>query len=464
MPSRAASAARPSAAATSSPLSCLRASRAGPSASSIVLSPRSALPRLITPCTPASRASVKPATSSSDLPAAAWPICMNSVPYRGPAAPPTLDTSAIPTAFSDAPMSSPSVASRRSSAFFIPRSMFVPWSPSPMSPSSRVRYARFSATSAANRFIQSSIAAFVIVTCLRAAPLQGDRVDRGAPEPLELVVEPQQRDRAPRHLERGDVVADEVARDRDPAPLQVLVELVVDDVELDQRGAAHAVHEREHLVALVERQVVDDRPGQALDDLRRRLELQPLAPRLAVDADADLHLVGPEREVRLAGRRGDAWRERHAHAAPLVVDVAADVGHVLERLALLGRRAAVLLREHGHAGAAPARGVEAVLHGDVVVRDDRHDLDALGLAHLGGHLEVHDVAGVVLDDVQDAGAAVDRLRRLEHLVRRRRGEDLAGTGGVEHAPPDVAAVHRLPPRAPARGGSAPFPGRGGRAG
>src|SRR4051812_12870667 len=156
---------------------------------------------------------------------------MNSVPYRGPAAPPTLDTSAIPTAFSDAPMSSPSVAARRSSAFFIPRSMFVPWSPSPMAPSSLVRYARFSATSAANRFIQSSIASCVIVaTGLRAAPLQGDRVDRRVPQPLELVVDPQQRDRAARHLQRGDVVADEVARDRDPAPLEVLVELVVDDV------------------------------------------------------------------------------------------------------------------------------------------------------------------------------------------------------------------------------------------
>src|SRR3954447_12046077 len=426
MPSRAASAARPSAPATSSPPSSFRASSAGPSASSIVLSPRSALPRLITPCTPASRASVKPARSSSALPAAAWPICMNRVPYRGPAAPPTLDTSAIPTAFSDAPMSSPSVASRRSSTFFIPRSMFVPWSPSPMSPSSLVRYARFSATSAANRFIHSSIAACVIATDLRAAPLQGDRVDRGVPQPLEFVVEPQQRDRAARHLQRGDVVAHEVARDREPAPLQALVQLVVDDIELEERGAAHAVDEREHLVALVERQVLEDRPGQALDDLRRGLELQPLAPRLAVDADADLHLVRAEREVRLARSRRDARRQRHAHAAALVVDVAADVRDVLERLALLGRRAADLLREHGHADAAPAGRIEAVLDGHVVVRHHRRDLDPLGGRELRGHLEVHDVAGVVLDDVEDAGAAVDGLRRLVHLVGRRRGEHLAG--------------------------------------
>ena len=60
-----------------------------------------------------------------------------------------------------------------------------------------------------------------------------------------------------------------------------------------------------------------------------------------------------------------------------------------------------------------------------------------------GHLEVEHVAGVVLDDVQDAGAAVDRLGRLEHLVGRRRREDLARTCGVEHPAPDETAVHGL---------------------
>ena len=78
------------------------------SASTIVLSPGSALPRAWTPSTPASSAAVQPSRSSSDLPAADWPICRKSVPYSGPAAPPTLETSAMPTVFSTAPMSSPS--------------------------------------------------------------------------------------------------------------------------------------------------------------------------------------------------------------------------------------------------------------------------------------------------------------------------------------------------------------------
>ena len=52
--------------------------------------------------------------------------------------------------------------------------------------------------------------------------------------------------------------------------------------------------------------------------------------------------------------------------------------------------------------------------------------------------------------MQHAGAAVDDLGRLLHLVGRRRGEDLAGARRVEHAEADEAAVQRLVARAAAR--------------
>ena len=99
--------------------------------------------------------------------------------------------------------------------------------------------------------------------------------------------------------------------------------------------------------------------------------------------------------------------------------------------------------------AAAPRGVQRVLHGDVVV--DQHGLDGDPLVGgvLGRQLEVHDVARVVLDQVHDAGAAVDGLRRGEHLVGHRRGEHLARAGGVEHPEPDEAAVQRLVTRAAA---------------
>ena len=98
-----------------------------------------------------------------------------------------------------------------------------------------------------------------------------------------------------------------------------------------------------------------------------------------------------------------------------------------------GRGADDLLGEYGPAHTATAGGVEAVLDGYVVVDHHRLDLDPLRGGELGGGLEVEYVAGVVLDDVQDAGAAVDGLGRGQDRVGRRRGEHRARTGRVEHA-------------------------------
>src|SRR5439155_947534 len=84
-------------------------------------------------------------------------------------------------------------------------------------------------------------------------------------------------------------------------------------------SAAHAVDEREHLVALLKWQVLDDRAREPVDDLGRGRELHPLATGLAVDADPDLHLVVAELEGRLPGRRDDARGQRHAHASTVGV-------------------------------------------------------------------------------------------------------------------------------------------------
>src|SRR5436309_7667809 len=147
-------------------------------------------------------------------------------------------------------------------------------------------------------------------------------LDRRVPKTGQLVVQLQQRDRAARHLQRRDVWTDQVAGDRDPTLAQEPVQVVVDDVELDQRRTAHAVDEREDLVALLERQVLDDRDGELLDDLGRGCKLHPLAAGLAVNPDPDLHLVVAELEGRLPGCGNDARGQRHAHAAPVRVYLA----------------------------------------------------------------------------------------------------------------------------------------------
>ena len=168
-----------------------------------------------------------------------------------------------------------------------------------------------------------------------------------------------------------------------------------------------------------------------------------------MDADADLDLVLGELEARIARGRGDARSQRHAHRAAVRVDPAAELGDLLEVAAVLGRSAADLLDQHGHPDAAATRRVERVLHRDVIVGEDGLDLDVLALAHVRRHVEIHHVAGVVLDDVNHAGAAVDGLGRLEHLVGRGGGEHLPRARSVQHAGADKAPVHRLVARAAA---------------
>ena len=109
------------------------------SASTIVLSCGSALPRAWTPATAAESAAAQSAASITPLPAVAVPSCRNSVPYSGPPAPPTVDTSVMPTALNSAPTSPGACPSSLASAACMPRFMLIPWSASPIAESSCVR-------------------------------------------------------------------------------------------------------------------------------------------------------------------------------------------------------------------------------------------------------------------------------------------------------------------------------------
>ena len=169
-----------------------------------------------------------------------------------------------------------------------------------------------------------------------------------------------------------------------------------------------------------------------------------------MDADAHLHLVLAELEGRLAGGGHRAGGERHAHGARAADDLVAERLQRGEVALLLRCGADDLLDDQRSRHAAAAGGVERVLHRDIVVDDDGLDPPPCGLGgHLPRHLEVHDVALVVLDDEERAGAAVRGLDRRHHLVRRGRGEDLAGAGGVEHADPDETGMQGLMARAAA---------------
>src|SRR5207245_11148019 len=136
------------------------------------------------------------------------------------------------------------------------------------------------------------------------------------------------------------------------------------------RRAAHAVDEGQYLIAPLVWQVLDDGAGQDLGDLVRRLQLGPFPSGLAMDADAQLHLVVGDLERHFARRRHDAGGQRHAHAAAVRVDFLRQRRYRVEVRTGLSRAADDLLQQDRDTHATASGRVEAVLDGHVVVGAD----------------------------------------------------------------------------------------------
>src|SRR5580704_1429712 len=271
-------------------------------------------------------------------------------------------------------------------------------------------------------------------------------MDRRVPERDERIVDGRYRHRAAGHLERGHVAASETARRRQPGGAKDSTRGVRHEVEFERWRAAEAVDEEQHGRAALEPQVIENRIHELVGDAIGSGERDAPAPRLAVDADAHFHLILAELKGGLAGGRHRARGERDAHRAGAYVDVLAQR---LERHQIapgLGRGADHLLNNERAGDAAPSGRIGGSLDRDIVVDDDGPDLPPDDLRR---HLEVHDVAFVVLDDEETAGPGVDGRRGFRDLVGRRRGEDLTRAGGVEHADTHEAGMERLVPRAAA---------------
>src|SRR4029077_18319252 len=319
MPASAAAAASSTACATGSPAAILerRVSSAGSRASTIVLSPSDAVPRSFTEANAAARTSASCAPSNVFSSPSTRPPLRRALPQSGPLAPPTVETRVRPATMSRRPGGDPVSASRAWTTASNPLTMLVPWSPSPIAASSWTRRSRSTRITASISCIQEVIvAAFMTVSEIKGkcldAPAQRGSVHRRVPELRELLVQLEDRQRSAGHLERRYVAADQVARGLDARSPQLLVDLAIKKVELEQRRAAHAVDEREHLRALPRLEVGDDRLHDDVDHLARRSQGRPLAPRLAVDPDAELDLSLGQVEDRLAGSRRHAGRKGDA--------------------------------------------------------------------------------------------------------------------------------------------------------
>ena len=132
-----------------------------------------------------------------------------------------------------------------------------------------------------------------------------------------------------------------------------------------------------------------------------------------MNADTHLHLILAKRESRLAGGRHRAAGQRHAHRAGALVDLVAERLEALQIGARFGCGADDLLHHQRAGNAAPARRIKRVLDRHIVIGDDGLDIHS---RHFLRHLEIHEVALIILDDEEDAGSLIHRLRRGDHLV------------------------------------------------
>src|ERR1700683_2324396 len=141
--------------------------------------------------------------------------------------------------------------------------------------------------------------------------------------------------------------------------------------------------------------------------------------------------------------RHDTRCQRHPHASAVRVNLVTKSGGLFQGAALFGGSPYDFLRYYGGANSTSARGIKTVFDRDVVIDDHSLNLNAFAAGEVGCHLEVHYVAGVVLDDMQHAFAAVHRLGSLMHLVWSRTRKDRSGTSGVQHSFANKPSMHRL---------------------
>ena len=244
-----------------------------------------------------------------------------------------------------------------------------------------------------------------------------------------------------------------------PAPIEQAGGLGEHHVELEAVRRAEAVDDHEHPLAARQAERRADRIEQRLGELVCRGVGPPPHPALAVDADAELDLVRARGRTTGASARdasaragrppSSGRRPRPAGRAP-PPPAATRLARPLRRRSSRRRsrppcrdgRARPRCRSPRRRRRAPTR------------------RDPCDRGHLGGHAEVHDVARVVLDDVNDALAAIDRRRSPP------RPAGPSGSRRCRPAPPRRACRVRRSPCAAARGPSrrptARRPGRGAR--
>src|SRR5579859_3039362 len=239
---------------------------------------------------------------------------------------------------------------------------------------------------------------------------------RRIPVTGQFIIEPQQGERAASHLKRSDIAPDEGTSNHNILASQNPSEFVGNDIQFDQWGPTHTINKGQHPFTSFQAKVFDDGGGKHFGDFSGGRDLDATAPRLSMNADANLHLIIRKVKRGLASRRNGTGGKSHPHTATLVVYLLRQGSHLFQWSARLSQATHYFLKQDSHANAAPPGSIEAILHRHIIIGDHTGDLDPLGLRQFGGHLEVQHITGVVLDNVEYAGATIDGAGESQHLI------------------------------------------------
>src|SRR2546423_8702783 len=127
----------------------------------------------------------------------------------------------------------------------------------------------------------------------------------------QFIIEPQQGNRTASHFKGSDIAPHEGTSNSNILTAQNLGEFVGNDIEFDQRGPAHAIDKGQHTFTSFQAKVFDDGGGKHFCHFSSGRELDTTAARLAMNANANLHLVITEFKGGLASRWNGAGSKCH---------------------------------------------------------------------------------------------------------------------------------------------------------
>ena len=285
----------------------------------------------------------------------------------------------------------------------------------------------------------------------RAAPTECGRGHGAVEQGFEFGVEFEHGDGRTRHIDGGHKVADQRLVDGNARLFQFVRNGIVEDVKFHKRGRPEAVDEHSHFVAGFRADVFKQVFNDTFCKFICRLELFGLSAGLAVNAHAELDFVIADVEDGRAFRGGSAAGERKAERTHVVDDFVRDRLDFCEGFALFRRGTRDFVHEHRARDASSADGVEGVLHRDVVVDVHGVHFDAvLVFGKLRRVVEVHTVAGIVLDDEEHALVRGAFLDGVVDLNLRRGGKHVAADRAVQHTFADETRVRGFVTGAAAR--------------